>query len=523
MYQRDLSLDSLSGEPLAVRQPTQRSRKIPAHRIESGTAACRSPLIAQLLRELDRESVQYCHWKSNWQIDRWLTGDGDLDLLVAAKDICGFTAVLNKLGFRKVVPASGKDLPGVIHFYGLDEAVGKFIHIHAHYRLVFGHDLTKNYRLPIEADVVASAKRKSGIFVAAPEIELILFAIRMTLKVSAAETIARRILGRHRTHFRSIRDELAYLESRSEPAEVIRRIRTIFPMVEPEIFVACTRTLAHGGDIYGQLRAKYRLKRSLTAYARSSWLREKATSLRGRVTEILTRLGLLGRQSKRFESGGLIVAFVGGDGSGKSTCVKEVHRWLSKRFRTVTIHMGKPPKTAPTVAVAAAQIVAARLTEIRAAGSQSGIPENAGLLQQLRWLCTARDRYLLFKRACRFASNGGIVLSDRYPVEKISLMDGPKIQLGQSRSSESRITWPLFCMEQWYYRRILPPELLVVLRVDPETAVRRKTDEAPEHVRPRSTELWHIDWDGTRANVVDSGRELPIVLSDLRTLVWEAL
>ena len=33
-------------------------------------------LITDLLASLDENKIQYCHWKSNWRIDRWLGGDG---------------------------------------------------------------------------------------------------------------------------------------------------------------------------------------------------------------------------------------------------------------------------------------------------------------------------------------------------------------------------------------------------------------------------------------------------------------
>jgi thymidylate kinase len=82
----------------------------------------------------------------------------------------------------------------------------------------------------------------------------------------------------------------------------------------------------------------------------------------------------------------------------------------------------------------------------------------------------------------------------------------------------------LLAIEARYYERILPPDLLIVLRVDPEVAVRRKTDENENHVRTRSRELWKQDWRGTpRAHVVDSGRPREEVIADLQSIVWNKL
>jgi len=63
----------------------------------------------------------------------------------------------------------------------------------------------------------------------------------------------------------------------------------------------------------------------------------------------------------------------------------------------------------------------------------------------------------------------------------------------------------------------------VVFRVDPETAVRRKPDENGTYVRARSREIWQLDWQGTRAQVVDASQPLEQVRSEIRSLVWTEL
>src|SRR5688500_12689074 len=44
------------------------------------------PLIYRLGVALRERRVTYCHWKSNWRINRWMRGEGDLDLLVKRSD-----------------------------------------------------------------------------------------------------------------------------------------------------------------------------------------------------------------------------------------------------------------------------------------------------------------------------------------------------------------------------------------------------------------------------------------------------
>src|SRR5688572_32373239 len=62
-----------------------------------------SEMVAELLAALDREKVTYCHWKSNWRLDDWLSGEGDLDLLIARGDVDAFVSVLSQKGFKKAI------------------------------------------------------------------------------------------------------------------------------------------------------------------------------------------------------------------------------------------------------------------------------------------------------------------------------------------------------------------------------------------------------------------------------------
>src|SRR5688500_18808945 len=86
----------------------------PTHGLDKGPV--RSELIASLLDALEMEKISYCHWKSNWRINEWLAGDGDLDLLVARSDLNPFHFILARLGFKKALVPPRADLPGIVNF-----------------------------------------------------------------------------------------------------------------------------------------------------------------------------------------------------------------------------------------------------------------------------------------------------------------------------------------------------------------------------------------------------------------------
>ena len=73
-------------------------------------------------------------------------------------------------------------MPGVLDFFGYDQETGRIVHVHAHFRLVIGDDRAKNYRLGIERAYLAQTTQRLGFPIPRPEIEFVVFVIRMMLK-----------------------------------------------------------------------------------------------------------------------------------------------------------------------------------------------------------------------------------------------------------------------------------------------------------------------------------------------------
>ena len=182
------------------------------------------PAVSSLCDLLKAEKINYCHWKSNAAIDRSASGDNDLDLLVSRADAQRFIELLNKLGFKEAQVLPEEQLPGVRDFYSFDEVTTRLIHVHAHFQLVLGHDLSKNYHLPIERSYLDSAVQEELFRLPAPEFELAVFVIRMILKHSTLDAI----LMRHGSLSASERRELDFLLSLVDLKEFECNSRALF-------------------------------------------------------------------------------------------------------------------------------------------------------------------------------------------------------------------------------------------------------------------------------------------------------
>ncbi len=289
-------------------------------------------LIARLCEALVAESVRYCHWKSTATLDRAQLGEGDLDLLVDRRSSQRFLHILRRLGFKEA--RGPRELPGVFHAYGFDAPSGKLVHVHAHYALVLGDDMTKNYRLPVEDAYLASATQGAVFRVPAPEFELAVLVIRLALKHAPWDAI---VIGLGPLS-RAERHELDDLSRRVTPAAVHERVRAHMPFVGEAVWEECLRALQPGAGLWPRVRAARRLEASLAGCARRPWATDTVLKLARRAGGFLQRRLLPGRRRRlRLDSGGALVAIAGGDGSARSRAVEALHDWLARDFETVRL------------------------------------------------------------------------------------------------------------------------------------------------------------------------------------------
>jgi thymidylate kinase len=489
-------------------------------------------LIATLCRSLDAEGVRYCHWKSNEAIARSARGLNDLDLLVSRSDAERFEGILRRLGFKDTRQPRWKQLPGVYHSYGLDAATGALVHIHAHYQLVVGDDMTKNIHLPVEAAYLASSTLDETFVIPSPAFELALFLIRMTVKHCTWDAI----MTFQGSLSRSERRELDDFLRRVDLDEVWALAEEHFPFIPLELWKRCLRSAEPGVSLRFRIVTAGRLQRALGGWSRRPPALDTWVRMWRRFRTVLRRkVFRRGPVRNRLASGGALVAIVGGDGAGKSTAVDALSRWFSsENIESHTLHLGKP-RWSPLTAIVKSLLRLAAAAKRSSTSSAKALRSSLAAADEgrmtlrnrarLGWeVLTARDRYRTYRRARRLASNGSVVFCDRYPLSQVSLMDGAVTARMQDPARWGRWARSLATLERRYYDRIASPDILIVLRLDPDTAVERKRGVEPESsVRPRSEEIWRMDWRGGPAVVVDAASPKDQVLSQIKSVIWSRL
>jgi hypothetical protein len=480
-------------------------------------------LVLELREQL--ATVRYCHWKSNDMLARSARGENDLDLLVHRGDAQQFHAVLARLGFRHAAAPGRREHPGVSHHYGLDRDTGRLVHIHAHFLLVVGDDATKNYRLPLEVPYLESVRTDEVLPVPSAEFELAVFVIRMMLKHATWDAVA---IGKGRLDWNELR-ELMWLVERADRvalrAIVVEHLRGL----GVDLWQQCLDALLEDPGLTRRLSLGRKLIRALAPHSRRPRTVDTALRVTRRVTWGSRRYLLRIPARKRLTRAGATVAIVGGDGAGKSTAVEATADWLASTFVVHRTHLGKPTPSLLTLAVKGPMFVARRAgllpgtaaTVDPRTASASDFPGTAWAVWHV---LTARDRLRAYRKARRVADHGGIVVSDRWPLPQIKLMDGSRVSWILDRlGNPPLLAARLARAEGRMYAHIAPPDVLVVLRVDPEIAVSRRVGEDPVHIRSRNTEVYEVDWQDTSAVVVDADQPPEMVLAAIRQAVWERL
>ncbi len=499
--------------------------------------------VTGVFQALNRHGVRYCHWKSNLRLEHGLRGQTDLDLLVDPAHSQILKQVFDEHNVKPILTAPGKAYPAIENYLGFDSASGKLFHLHVHYQLVLGEQFVKNYRLPLEARFLDSVRLRHDVKVPAPELELMVLSIRALLKYRDRDVVKDVLPKGIRSSGLPdhILKEIEWLLAQTSIERVAQTLKDVAGVVPADVVLEFLGTVLHTPRAgYRLYRLRQRVRRTLRAYQRAYRLRAALKYFREAWRRRKSFLRISPIKNMTRSGGGVTLALVGADGSGKSTMCQMLARWLAWKLDVHVYYLGskQPSRRSELLYILFRMARRSHRAVSRALGEKHFLSTWVETLR--RWLLYSHylsighDRYQRYRAGKRQALAGSIVIFDRYPVETISsrmehrLLDGPRIPF-IADGDPGAMARAFYGAEQNLYQQIHPPDYLFVLDVSPDISLQRKPDHNRATVEAKSRAARGLtalaEQQAGRLNVIHVDANLPsqAVLSQLKAKIWEAL
>lgn len=463
----------------------------------------------------NENGVRYCNWKGTSKIEEALNGVSDIDILMS--DDCCHSAsnLLKETGFVKAKTQWVYRFKCIEDWIGFDSDTGKFLHIHLHYRMIAGHPFTMEYTLPWKDDVLANRiLLENGVYTISAEWELLVFLIRNGIEYPNKK------IGSDGLFKKSAIDEYNYIRGKADNKKSAEIISVIYDSDAPAVISLLKKSNFDKADFALLSKAtKNVLKKTFIWRGWYSCL----SKTRGFVDAHLSRhlRQTLWIPQRKTLPRGSVIAFLGQDGSGKSTVTTEIEKWLSWKLEVAHFYLGSGEEYYNPWR----RRLIKRLNKSNSIISQIISP----------WLyfsdLLAASRYVLktVRTAHRYANKGGTALLDRFPqVQYPGINDGPKIRAELLDRVPNAFKW----IAQIYAKREelnlekavqLAPDVVIKLMLSPEESLRRKPFENKEMVEKKHDIIKSLTFNGSQVEIVDAEQDYNQEILQIKSIVWNEI
>ena len=471
--------------------------------------------ILEFFNELNDRDVEYCHFKSNNNLIPAVNGVDDLDLLLGPASLDKFSEVVSRFGMRMAHDRGKEATPYVYHYFGSDPETGLLVHLHVYFKIVTGGSIFKNHWIRTEKMLLNQRvlDKETNVFIPCAEADCILFVIRkMIEQPSPVENFLfyRDIIN--------INKELSWLLSYADEERMLQMVAEWLPELNPRLFKVCLDTLAGPSPIMTRVKLGLKMRAVFDNKVRGALSAEISRSTEFVYAYVRGKLKIK-RKNRYVFPGGLLVAFVGSEASGKSTLSKDAAAWYGERFDVSHVHMGKPPRNWRTILfwnMISFYSFTKRSFKGRKPQVVSQEPAEALNLPHplVSWVDSI-DRREHLKSCFAKLMQGCTVITDRYPSEH---MDGPRIK-GQSGVTNLLARW-----EKSNYEGMPPPDLVIKAVAPLElTLSRNKLRVSPEpepFVRARYELAQKINFIFAEMITIDTSADYSDSIGEVRRAIW---
>ena len=493
----------------------------------SETGSCDTASV--LIDRLARENVAWCYWKSTRRAQAALLGQSDIDFLVSPASQHDARRVLLECGFKLFPSVAQRDDPSIQDFLAHDDASGRIVHVHFHTRLMVGGALLKNYRLPWEESLISRAAPGRGLTmpVLDPASEAVLLIVRACLELRRTDPVIARTWTSATRKFALDRADVAARVDRE--AVRARAVELMGEAIADKVADA----LFDPRPLQDQRELRRLVRRTLAQYRTYNWIE---APLRGMARAAQWAGGALNQRllhwprpwAKRAPGGGVVIAILGVDGSGKSTLVRGLRSWLEQEVDVLPLYFGTGDGRPSWFLLPLKLLVplASLVLRGKPKGSSHGQVTDAApgpaysILLAIWATVLAIEKRMKLRAARRAASRGMVVITDRFPQDEIlDFNDGPLLP------RLSRVPGWLREFEASAYAlaRQLPPDLVIKLVATPELIATREPTMDPAVIKSRTTAVRELTFANSSVAAIPAAQPAADVLRAAQAEIWRIL
>lgn len=464
--------------------------------------------IINLFKSWENHDVNYCHWKSTNHLEASYLVLTDLDVLIDRSDTYRAISLALNQGFVELKSSHFRGYPAVRDFIKYDKEKEKWIHLHFHTQLSSGDRWVKAYHLPFEKYILRDRifDKDYNSWTISPSYELLILIYRMNAKFRKNWLKDKKIIEEVVFIQKRIKKYNYYLDDKIEGYIGLSGVNLL-------------KDLANGKDLSKIKEREIRKAFSKNQFRRITFTRffcfSKLRYLYRIYTEFNRRIRKDYSSGRRtLPNGGMIITFVGIDGSGKSSGIERIRHFFGKHMNVQTNFLGSGKSGAGFMRRMIMNVVGFKAKskghkEARKIGKQkmkdvTKIKKPPIFYILWTWLVT-KDRERQLKQIQRGLGNGNLILVDRWLQDgRLDAADAPRLInyvsfngfLGMVARREKKLFDKI---------KLIPLHQVLKLNITPEISVKRKPGEltiekAEESIRklnllewPEETNVVNID------------------------------
>lgn len=465
-----------------------------------------------VFREFDKADIIYCHWKSNEHLKEGMIGVTDLDILVDYRKKRECETLLGQLRFLKTKAPVGNRYKFVNDWIGMDYDTGEMIHLHVHYKIVTGKQYRKEYDLPWSKLVLDYRVKNEelGVYMTNPNMEILILYARVFLKTKYSEE--KNEIIRVPTEY--IR-EIHYLKKVTQDSQIDRYLKLMMKEAGQE-FKACLFKESFTINEYNQYKKillkvlqKDRIESENITFIKHYILKNIV-----HLKQMLKEKGIPQITKKCPNKKGVIIAFIGTDGAGKSTMTKNIQTWLSWKIEVVQFYLGSGDGHKKPFSYKIYTNVNLPNVFRQFAGAAFYLHMSNYLKQTL-------------KQVNKYCNCGGIAVLDRFPqLQFKGVNDGLKIESKlDTHVFSNRLRNKMIKKEEKNFSEALrvKPDIVFKLNILPEEAIRRKKENTLAEMKQKVAIIDGLSFDGSNVYNIDATKNMNEEILEIKRIIWKEL